>query len=170
MKAITAFSLAALCAAASAQTNLYYRAPQFSPGHWFNTSKPIQLAKEKGKVVVLFFWTFECINCKHTLPAIQGIERYFRGHEVQVLGIHSPETSYEVPASHLAKAIRHDHIDFPVLQDNNSRNWNRYHQQFWPTVYVIDKNGFVRGRWVGELNYGGVKGEAQVEKLIQSLL
>ena len=89
--------------------------------------------------------------------------------DVAIIGVHTPETPGETRAANVRAAIRHDGIAYPVLIDADHKNWDRWHQQFWPTIYLIDKHGRIRYRWEGELEYNGQNGTAKVAQLIAEL-
>jgi thiol-disulfide isomerase/thioredoxin len=145
-------------------------APGFVGGHWVNTPSPLNWASLKGKVVVVHFWTLGCINCKHNLPSYNRWQSEFEGQNFAMIGIHTPETDFERSPAELKKAISQWQIRYPVLEDNDSRNWNHWHQQFWPAIYLIDKTGQIRDTWSGELNADGAGGEAKLGAEIKALL
>ncbi len=119
---------------------------------WLNTGgKPVTLASLRGKVTVLHFWTFACSNCLANIPAYNRFDRNFPKNEVQVLSVHTPEFDFERVPKNVAKRVKALDIRYPVLIDSNNANWNRWNQQFWPTIYLIDKTGRVRFKHEGEL-------------------
>ena len=138
-------------------------------GEWAGGS-PTTLSQQKGKVVLLHFYAFQCHNC------VANFNHYTRWHEklsnkgVSVIGIQTPETSAERDASQVKKAAIARGFRFPVLIDLKSRNWDAWGNTMWPTVYVIDKNGYIRSWWQGELNWQGATGDKTIEKLIDELL
>jgi thiol-disulfide isomerase/thioredoxin len=137
-------------------------APEFAEGRWFN-SPSLTLASLKGKVVVLDFWAFQCSNCRHILPTFQSwYEKYHDGNVV-FIAIHTPETPEEEKIPSVEKFLRQNNYTFPVLTDNAYTNWNRYNVQFWPTTFLIDKQGVIRKFHYGELGY------SSLEKFIQTL-
>lgn len=141
-------------------------------GPWLNTRQgaPVTLASRRGKVTVVHFWTYGCINCRHNLPAYARLQKKFAAQNVQIIGVHTPETRGEKATVNVARAIKQHDISYPVLVDGNSANWNRWGQKYWPTVYLIDKQGHVRQHWEGELGYNGADGEAQLSHSIEKLL
>ncbi len=147
-------------------------APELTGRTWINTAggQPIRLAARHGKVTVVEFWTFGCINCRHNLPAYARWHTQFAPRDVEIIGIHSPETAEEHVTANVVAAVKQLGIQYPVLVDDDMSNWRRWNQQFWPAVYLIDKNGRVRYRWEGELNYGGAGGENRMAALIEMLL
>ncbi|MBI1812313.1 redoxin domain-containing protein [Candidatus Peregrinibacteria bacterium] len=121
-------------------------------GQWFN-SDPLTIASLRGKVVLVHFWTFECINCIHTLPAIQGYWDKYREKPFVVLGVHTPEFTFEKSADHLRDAIKKDGLTYPVVQDNDFATWNAFGNQYWPAAYIIDTQGTIRYEHFGEGEY-----------------
>ncbi len=166
--------LAFLALAAAAQQPIPIKGtpPELTGGPWINTSerKPIRLAERRGKVTVLHFWTFGCINCKHNLPIYGRWQKRFGERDVAIIGVHSPEFDNERVTRNVERSVRELGIEYPVLVDSGMRNWNRWRQQVWPAVYLIDKRGRLRYRWEGELNWGGLHGEQAIAELIEQLL
>lgn len=87
-----------------------------------------------------------------------------------IIGVHTPETAPERIPANVAQHVKSEGITYPVLLDGSYANWNRWHQRFWPAVYLIDKRGHIRYRWEGELEYGGAGGTAKLSRLIERLL
>ena len=134
------------------------------------SGKPLKLADLKGKVVVVCFWTFGCINCKRTLPFWNDwAQKYAKGSDVVFVSIHTPELESEFNVESVKKFIEKEKLTFPVLIDNSKANWNAWKQQWWPATYLIDKTGHVRGLWNGELDYKGSGEYKNVEQGIQLL-
>ncbi len=147
-------------------------APELVGGSWLNTpqGKPLSLAGRRGKITVVQFWTFACSNCLANLPSYERLFEKFEKRGVTVIGVHTPESDYERNPKNVARRVGELGIKYPVLLDAQGQNWRRWGQQYWPTLYIIDGAGRVRGRWIGELNYGGAKGEAEVAASIETLL
>jgi thiol-disulfide isomerase/thioredoxin len=131
--------------------------------NWVN-SKPLTLASLRGKVVLINFWTFQCINCQRTLPYVNEYYKTFHDQGFEVLGIHAPEFDSERDAANVAKAVKREGITFPVAQDNDFKTWLAYQNRFWPAFYFIDKKGVVRHTHFGEGRYD------QNAKIIAQLL
>jgi len=146
--------------------------PELQGGAWLNTpgKTPIKLASRKGKVTIVHFWTFGCINCKRNLPAYNRWQKQFEKQGVVIIGVHTPETEYERSLSNVETHLKKLEVTYPVLLDNEGSNWQRWGQQIWPTVYLLDKWGRVRYRWIGELEYNNAGGEAKTTQYIQELL
>jgi thiol-disulfide isomerase/thioredoxin len=147
-------------------------APELVGTSWLNTPKntPIKLAGRKGKVTVVEFWTFGCINCQRNLPIYARWHKQFADKDVAIIGVHTPETASERVADNVSRRVRELGITYPILLDQQGTNWNRWQQRFWPTVYLIDKKGRVRYRWEGELEYNRAGGEAKMAQRIDDLL
>jgi cytochrome c biogenesis protein CcdA/thiol-disulfide isomerase/thioredoxin len=128
-------------------------APEFAGGgRWFN-SPPLTLAQLRGHVVLIDFWTYTCINCIRTLPQLEAWDRAYRAKGLVIVGIHTPEFSFEHDAGNVARAIRTDGIHYPVVQDNAYATWNAWGNEYWPAEYLIDARGHVRHVHFGEGDY-----------------
>jgi sugar lactone lactonase YvrE/thiol-disulfide isomerase/thioredoxin len=127
------------------------RAPEIDrPGlEWFNVAKPLSLADLKGKVVLLDFWTYCCINCIHLLPTLAILEEAFP-EEVAVIGVHSPKFDAEKDRDNLRNAIERHGIQHPIIQDNDHVLWQEYAVRAWPTIIFLAPDGTVLGQASGE--------------------
>ena len=132
-------------------------------GDWFN-SKPLKLSQLRGKVVLIDFWTYSCINCLRTLPHLEAWDAAYRSKGLVIIGVHTPEFAFEHVASNVQAAVKRLGIHYPVVQDNNYGTWNAYSNQYWPAEYLIDRTGHVRHYHFGESSYG------ETENLIRQLL
>jgi len=142
-------------------------APPFTDNQdWFNTpsDKPLTLAGLRGHVVLVDFWTYTCINCLRTLPFVKSLYATYHRYGLDVVGVETPEFTFEQEASNVEQAIRSDGIRYPVVQDNDYGTWNAYKNQFWPAEYFIDAHGVVRHTQFGEGNYR--EDEAAVRQLL----
>lgn len=157
---------------AAAQKALNQPAPELVGASWLNTSRnaPVTLASRKGKVTIVHFWTFGCINCKHNLPSYSRWQNQFGKRDVAILGVHTPEFDYERRPENVARFLRDENITYPVLLDAGGENWSRWRQRYWPTVYLIDRRGRIRYVWEGELEYDRAGGEAKMARLVDALL
>ncbi len=164
--------LAALPATSQSLPAANKPAPELTGRTWLNTpgQEPIRLGDRKGKVTVVHFWTFACINCRRNLPIYDRWYEKFRERGVEVIGVHTPELPQEREWRNVMAETKKLGITYPVLFDPDYRNWNRWQQQFWPAIYLIDKKGIVRAAWPGELNYGNQRGEETFSRLIEALL
>src|SRR5215471_8054369 len=138
-------------------------APEISGGTWIN-SEPLTLKSLRGRVVVVDFWTFGCYNCRNTLPSVKSWDARFRDKGLTILGVHTPELQRERDLDNVRREVAALGIQYPVVTDNDSAIWNAYGVQAWPTWFVIDKQGRVRGMHVGEGAYD------ETEQLIKELL
>jgi cytochrome c biogenesis protein CcdA/thiol-disulfide isomerase/thioredoxin len=143
------------------------QAPDFTENQrWFNTpqNQPLTLAGLKGKVVLVDFWTYTCINCIRTLPFLKGLYAHYHKYGLEVVGVETPEFTFEQEASNVQQAINSDGLHYPVVQDNRYGTWNAYQNQYWPAEYLVDKTGQVRHTQFGEGNYK--EDEAAVRELL----
>ena len=147
-------------------------APELSGDSWLNVPEGarLSLAARKGKVTIVHFWTFGCINCKRNLAAYDRWWKRFADKGVVVIGVHTPETEAERSAANVTNKVKELGIAYPVLLDNDRQNWNRWQVRCWPTVYLVDKQGRARYCWEGELEYQQAGGEAKLTGMIQELL
>jgi cytochrome c biogenesis protein CcdA/thiol-disulfide isomerase/thioredoxin len=128
-------------------------APPFrEPGRWFNT-KPLTMAALRGRVVLIDFWTYTCINCIRTLPYLKAWDARYRKAGLTIVGVHTPEFPFEREAGNVQSAIRADGIKYPVVQDNDYGTWNAYGNNYWPAEYLVDARGRVRYTHFGEGDY-----------------
>lgn len=140
-------------------------APEFSGiSSWLNTSGAQTLASLKGKVVLVDFWTYSCINCIRTLPHVTAWYNKYHSSGLEVIGVSTPEFAFEKDAGNVNSAIKRYGIPYPVALDNNYSTWNAYNNQYWPAEYLIDATGQIRRHEFGEGNYG------ETEQAIRSLL
>jgi len=131
----------------------YGSAPDFTGiTHWLN-SPPLTIADLKGKVVLIDFWTYSCINCIRTLPYVTRWYDTYKDLGFVVVGVHTPEFSFEKDTNNVAEAIKNFGIHYPVAQDNNYATWNAYNNQYWPAEYLIDQNGNIVHVHFGEGEY-----------------
>lgn len=107
-----------------------------------------------GNVVVVEFWAFQCVNCTRSLPAVRQLEARYRGSDVRLIGIHTPELDNERVPENVAKAVARDSIDWPVALDPEGEAWEAIGNRYWPCFYVLDRNGKVAYQHIGELHQG----------------
>jgi cytochrome c biogenesis protein CcdA/thiol-disulfide isomerase/thioredoxin len=133
---------------------------------WFNTpgEKPLSLAGLRGHVVIVDFWTYTCINCIRTLPFVEGLYQHYHRYGLDVVGVETPEFTFEQNPANVRQAIDSDRITYPVVQDNRYGTWDAYQNQYWPAEYYIDARGEVRHTKFGEGNYK--QDEAAVRQLL----
>jgi cytochrome c biogenesis protein CcdA/thiol-disulfide isomerase/thioredoxin len=142
-------------------------APEFTgTQRWFNTpgGHPLTLAGERGHVVLVDFWTYTCINCIRTLPELRALDAAYRRDGLRIVGVHTPEFSFEKDAGNVAAAIRQNGLRYAVVQDNGRATWDAWGNQYWPATYLVDARGRVRYAHFGE-------GDAhQTEAAVRALL
>ena len=141
-------------------------APEIQDDVWLNTkdNQPLRLADLRGQVVLVEFWTFECINCIHVLPHVRDWYNAYHDKGLTVISVHYPEFSFEADYNNLVDALKRLNVPYPVAQDNDGATWDAYGQRYWPTVYLIDKQGNIRYQQIGEGGYD------QTDAAIQALL
>lgn len=132
-------------------------------GDWIN-SEPLSLASLRGKVVLVDFWTYSCINCQRTLPYLKQWHDLYRDQGLVVIGVHAPEFAFEQDADNVRKAVTDFGITYPVMQDNDFATWRAYKNQYWPAKYLIDAEGHIRYTHFGEGDYD------KTDEAIRSLL
>jgi cytochrome c biogenesis protein CcdA/thiol-disulfide isomerase/thioredoxin len=145
----------------------YGPAPDFTGNQaWLNTlgGRPLTLAKLRGKVVLVDFWTYSCINCLRTLPYLEAWYRTYGRDGFVIVGVHTPEFAFEHDVSNVRHATREYGVRYPVAIDNEYATWNAYGNQYWPAEYLIDARGHVREAKFGEGDY------SKTENAIRSLL
>jgi peroxiredoxin len=138
-------------------------------GEWAGAD-PTTLARQRGKVVLIHFYAFQCHNC------VANFDHYKRWHKtmasrgVVVIGIQTPETAAERDVALVRKAAEEKGFRFPVLIDTENKNWDAWGNTMWPTVYVVDRSGYIRSWWQGELNWQGATGDKSIETMVDQLL
>jgi cytochrome c biogenesis protein CcdA/thiol-disulfide isomerase/thioredoxin len=130
---------------------------------WLN-SEPLTLAQLRGKVVLVDFWTYSCINCLRTLPHVQGWYRTYRGAGLVVVGVHTPEFAFERVPGNVRRAVGELGVHYPVALDNDYGTWNAWLNRYWPAKYLIDRQGHLRYAHFGEGSY------EETEHVIRTLL
>jgi peroxiredoxin len=147
-----------------------YKAPEIvDSGEWLN-SEPLTPESLAGNVVVVHFYAFGCINCIHNYPTYLAWHEKFRDKNVVILGIHTPETSSEEHSAAVKTKAEEAAFEFPVLIDNAKANWNAWGNSMWPSVYLVDKRGYLRYFWPGELKWEGATGDEWMGARIEELL
>ncbi len=138
-------------------------APEITGSRWFN-SKPLNLDKLKGKVVLVEFWTYGCYNCVNVEPHIKRWYSRYHKQGLEVVAVHSPEFAHEKKAENVSAYLKKKSIRYPVVMDNDFAIWRRYGNRYWPTVYLIDRQGQLRYRTIGEGRYSNT--EDMIKRLI----
>jgi cytochrome c biogenesis protein CcdA/thiol-disulfide isomerase/thioredoxin len=133
---------------------------------WLNTpdDRPLSLAKLRGRVVLVDFWTYSCINCLRTLPHLEAWDRAYRKPGLTIVGVHSPEFAFEHVPDNVRSAVHRLGVRYPVALDNSFATWRAYSNDYWPAEYLIDRTGRIRHEHFGEGSYG------ETERVIRELL
>lgn len=150
---------AAASPAMAAQT-----APEFAGIATWHNSKPLTMKQLRGKVVLIDFWTYSCINCLRTLPHVTRWYDQYKDKGLVVIGVHSPEFPFEKQEGNVRDAIARFGIKYPVAQDNDLETWDAWDNQYWPAEYLVDQRGNVVAHHYGEGNY------AEMENAIRTLV
>jgi thiol-disulfide isomerase/thioredoxin len=140
------------------------KAPEFVGITDWENSPALQISQLRGKVVLVDFWTYSCINCQRTFPFLRDWWHKYRDSGLVIVGVHSPEFDFEKSVPNIRQAITHYGVEWPVAVDSQMATWNAYQNQYWPAEYLIDKNGLIRDTHFGEGNYD------QTERNIRLLL
>jgi thiol-disulfide isomerase/thioredoxin len=130
---------------------------------WLN-SEPLTLGKLHGRVVLVDFWTYTCVNWRRTLPYVRAWAKKYRQYGLTVIGVHTPEFSFEKKLDNVRRAVKDMGVDYPVAVDRDYAVWNAFSNEYWPAVYLIDAQGQIRWEHFGEGDYD------QAERTIQKLL
>ncbi len=130
---------------------------------WLN-SAPLTIEQLRGKVVLVDFWTYTCINCIHTLPYVKAWYDKYKDQGLVVVGVHTPEYPFERSTANVKDALKRFEIRYPVAQDNRYATWEAYNNQFWPAFYLIDKGGRIVYTHFGEGKYDET--EATIRRLL----
>nr|WP_233259649.1 redoxin family protein [Ramlibacter sp. WS9] len=139
-------------------------APEFTGiDQWLN-SPALTMAGLRGKVVLVDFWTYSCINCLRTLPYVNRWAEKYGGQGLVVVGVHTPEFAFERSTPNVQTAMKRFGVKHPVAQDNRYATWRAYSNQYWPAEYLVDKRGRIVRKHFGEGGY------AEMEEAIRTLL
>ncbi|HEY8171765.1 MAG TPA: redoxin domain-containing protein [Dehalococcoidia bacterium] len=140
------------------------RAPEFPANVQWLQGGPVRLGDLRGKPVLIDFWDYTCVNCLHTLPYVKEWHRRYGPLGLTVVGVHAPEFSFARDSGNVARAVREQGIEYPVLLDNEYATWQAYANRYWPAKYLVDGNGYLRYYHFGEGAYD------ETESAIQALL
>lgn len=140
------------------------RLPEFQGiSQWLN-SPPLTVASLKGNVALIQFWTFACINCQRTLPSIVRWHQQYAAKGLKVIGIHTPEFAFERDGNNVKQALQKHGITYSVPMDNQFKTWGAYKNEYWPHLFLADRQGIIRYDHVGEGAYD------ETDKMIRKLL
>jgi thiol-disulfide isomerase/thioredoxin len=131
---------------------------------WINTDDSLRISQFIGKVVVVDFWTYSCINCIRTLPYLNAWHEKYRDGGLVIIGVHSPEFNFEKDLNRVKQAVEDFKIQYPVALDSEKKTWNAFRNRFWPHKYIIDAGGNLRYEMIGEGNYEET--EAKIRELL----
>jgi thiol-disulfide isomerase/thioredoxin len=155
----------------SAVKRTYPLAPELeTEGVVWIQGSPVTMQDLRGKVVAVHFYAFQCHNCIANLPHYDAWHQDYADEGLVVIGIQTPETSRERQPESVAADAKRKGIAYPVLLDAQRSNWDAWGNRVWPTVYLVDRQGFIRRWWRGEMNWKGTKGEPSMRRTIESLL
>lgn len=149
-----------------------YPAPEFTqskPQAWIN-SPPLQLQDLQGKVTLLNVWTFSCWNCYRSFPWLNKLAQRYAEQDLQVIGIHSPEFPHEHNKDKLLDKVQTFALQYPIMMDNDLSYWEALGNRYWPSFYLIDKSGNIRGRYIGETHHGDHNAVAMEQQIIELLM
>ena len=146
------------CSAAAAS-----RLPAFKVERWVN-SAPLTADMLRGKVVLVDFWEYTCVNWIRTSPYVKAWHRDYADRGLVVVGVHAPEFEFGKRAEHIDRGIRDHGLTYPIALDNDFATWQAFGNDAWPTKYLFDANGKLVKRWVGEGSYGDI--EAEIRRLL----
>jgi cytochrome c biogenesis protein CcdA/thiol-disulfide isomerase/thioredoxin len=143
--------------AAASHLPRYAAAPDFAGiAHWLNTphDEPLSMGSLRGKVVLVDFWTYSCINCLRTLPQLRAWYARYREDGFVIVGVHTPEFAFEHELGNVSSAVKRLHVTWPVALDNVYATWTAYSNEYWPADYLVDRTGEIRAVHFGEGDYG----------------
>lgn len=164
LKTLFAATLLSASVAQAAPFNNPPQAPEFTGiEKWLNT-EPLTMQQLRGKVVLVDFWTYTCINCIRTLPYVKSWYDKYKDQGLVVVGVHTPEYPFERSTENVIKAMKRFDIRYPVAQDNRYATWTTFSNQYWPAVYLINKKGQIVYKHFGEGKY------QETEATIKALL
>ena len=149
---------------------IYPLAPELIDSGEWTGAKPTTLADQRGKVILIHFYAFQCHNCVANFDHYNRWQKDLASRGVRVIGIQTPETAAERDVLLVRNAAKEKGFQFPVLIDTTSKNWDAWGNTMWPTVYVVDKKGYIRSWWQGELNWQGATGDKSIETMVDELL
>lgn len=147
------------------------KAPEFthvSSADWIN-SKPLRLKSLRGKVVLIEFWAFECVNCLRSAPWVHSMQKRFGDRGLVIVGVHTPEFPQERVAANVRRAMAEQKVSHPVMMDNDYSYWNALNNKYWPAFYVVDAKGRIVADAIGEMHVGQPRA-LELEREIEAAL
>lgn len=149
----------------SSDNSNYPKAPELNGiSGYINAPEGFKLSDQKGKIILVDFWTYSCINCMRTTPYLNAWYEKYAKDGLVIVGVHTPEFDFEKDYNNVNAAVIREGIKYPVVLDNNHGTWNAYQNRYWPRKYLIDQNGNIRYDHIGEGGY------EETESMIQKLL
>jgi thiol-disulfide isomerase/thioredoxin len=139
------------------------KAPEWDNSTWLNSEK-FSLNSLQGKVVLVEFWTFGCYNCQNVMPSLKGWYEDYKDRGFEIIAMHAPEFDYEKKLENVQQAIKDRGLKYPVAIDNDFTTWNKFGVRAWPTLYLLDKQGYIRYNHIGEGAYDQTR--AAIETLL----
>ena len=133
---------------------------------WINT-EPFTLASLRGHVVLVDFWTYTCVNCLRTLPFLKEWQEKYADRGLNIIGVHTPEFEFEKTKANVEDAVSRNGLGWRMAQDNDKKTWRAFNNRYWPTKYLIDANGIIRYRHIGEGAYDET--ERQIRGLLEEI-
>ncbi len=141
------------------------KAPEFQGiANWIN-SRPLTMEELRGRVVLIDFWTYTCVNCIRTMPYLKDWHAKYASHGLVIVGVHSPEFEFEKLTENVTENAQDFGLEYPIAQDNDFQTWRAYRNRFWPAKYLVDQVGVVRYNHFGEGAYDET--ERQIRKLLE---
>ncbi|MCB1758574.1 MAG: redoxin domain-containing protein [Gammaproteobacteria bacterium] len=164
-------ALSAFMLPANAARNMPRIAPEFTHAEaeaWLNAA-PLSLRSLRGRVVLVDFWTFDCWNCYRSFPWLHSLERRHAEAPFAVIGVHTPEFEHERQKSRLLEKIEEYRLTHPIMIDNDFSYWNAVGSRYWPSFYLIDKQGMIRATFFGQTDVGSAQAH-KIDAMIDTLL
>ena len=156
LRALRSIAAALLLTIAVHPASAADKAPEFthtSASEWLN-SKPLRLKDLRGKVVLIEFWAFECVNCRRSAAWVHSVQERYADRGLVVVGVHTPELPEERSIDNVRKAVAAEKITHPVMVDGDYSYWQAMSNQYWPAFYVVDARGRIAARAIGEMHVG----------------
>jgi thiol-disulfide isomerase/thioredoxin len=143
------------------------QAPELAGGTQWLNSKPLSMRELRGKVVLVDFWEYTCVNCIRTMPYLKAWWRRYKDKGLVIVGVHTPEFQFARAGENVTEAVKRFGLDYPIVVDSNYALWKAYGNQYWPAKYLVDASGAVRYYHFGEGSYGD--SENQIQALLREL-
>ncbi|QMU55661.1 MAG: redoxin domain-containing protein [Candidatus Mycalebacterium zealandia] len=156
---------------AGAQAFYQRQLPEFTSSSrqdWIN-SAPLKREDLKGGVTLVYFWTFDCWNSYRSFPWLRGLEKRFGGNGFQAIGVHTPEFEHEKSRRNLEEKMREFKVSHPVMMDNNFYYWRKMNNRYWPTFYIVDRDGKIVHKMIGETHIGQERAK-EFEKVLERVV